>query len=118
MINFNDKLTHTDAIWVLENVFPVFGYRIDNSTLTTLMQGHNKVFLEQVGVPSCSCEYMATHKVWTSRLEQYRAQIEAVAYPPLTMEPSVIINEAITEIQMLPNEIRVTTKRGRKPKTV
>ncbi len=47
---------------------------------------HNKVFMEQVSVPGCSCEYKATHGVWGSRLGQYRAQIEAIANPSVVEE--------------------------------
>jgi hypothetical protein len=117
MIHFNEELSQGDAQWILEQ-WPIFAHRIAHPTLSVIMEMHNKAFKEQVGVPGCSCEYVATHAMWGSRLEQYRQNIEAIAYPIVVTEPSVIINEAITEIQMLPNEIRVTTKRGRKPKTV
>ena len=81
------------------------------------MEAHNKVFEEHASVPSCSCEFRAVHAVWTSRLNQYKQQIEDIAYPPVVLEPSEIIVEGITEIQTLPNEIRVKTTRGRKKNT-
>ena len=83
MIHFNENLTQEDAQWVLHNTFPVFNFRIAHPTLSKLMEGHNKVFKEQVSIPGCSCEYSATFGVWRSRLEQYKDQIEAVAYPPV-----------------------------------
>jgi len=113
MIHFNEHLSQADAQWVL-NQWHIFDHRIAHPTLSKLVEMHNKVFQEQVGVPSCSCEYIATHRVWTSRLSQYRAQIEAIAYPPVQVTPSKIIEEAVTEIQTLPNEIRVKTTKGRK----
>ena len=114
MINFNENLSQTDAQWVLEQVFPVFSHRIAHPTLSKLMEGHNKVFQEQVGIPGCSCEYKATHMVWTSRLDQHKSQIEERAYPPVEVAPSEIIIEAVTEIQTLPQEIRVKTSKSRK----
>ena len=110
MINFNEQLSQTDAQWVLEQVFPVFSHRIAHPTLSKLMEGHNKVFREQVGIPGCSCEYKATHAVWTSRLGQYKNQIEERAYPKV----EEVVVEAITEVQTLPNEIRVKTSKSRK----
>jgi hypothetical protein len=114
MINFNTELTQGRAQWVLKEVFPIFAHRIAMQTLSRIAEGHNAVFKEQVGVPGCSCEYVATHRVWVSRLNQYKSQIEAIAYPPVEVLSSEIIEEAITEIQTLPNEIRVKTTRGRK----
>jgi hypothetical protein len=114
MINFNENLSQTDAQWVLEQVFPVFSHRIAHPTLSKLMEGHNKVFREQVGIPGCSCEYKAVHAMWASRLGQYRPQIEERAYPPVEIAPSEIIIEAITEVQTLPNEIRVKTRKSNK----
>jgi hypothetical protein len=37
--------------------------------------------MEQVGIPGCSCEYIATMRVWQSRINQYDPQIRAIAYP-------------------------------------
>jgi hypothetical protein len=113
MIHFNEQLTQQDAQWVLDQ-WHIFDCRIAHPTLSKIMEMHNKVFMEQVGVPSCSCEYKATHGVWGSRLSQYRSNIEAIAYPPVQVTPSEIIEEAVTEIQTLPNEIRVKTTKGRK----
>ena len=83
MINFNPLLTQDQAKWVLNEVFPIFNHRIAHPTLSKIMEAHNVVFKEQVGVPGCGCEYKATHAVWCSRLSQYKPQIEAVAYPPV-----------------------------------
>jgi len=113
MIHFNEQLKQSDAQWVLEQ-WHIFDHRIAHPTLSKISEMHNKVFQEQVNVPGCSCEYQASHGVWTSRLSQYRTQIEAVACPPVVIKSSKIIKEAITEIQTLPNEIRVKTTRGRK----
>ena len=117
MINFNEQLTQDQAKWVLDH-FHVFAHRIAHSTLATIAEMHNKVFKEQVGIPGCGCEYQATHRVWTSRLHQYQPQIEAVAYPVIKtpINEDNIIVEAVTEIQTLPNEIRVKTTRGKKKK--
>ena len=118
MINFNDQLSQDQAQWVMEKAFPIFSHRIAHATLSILMEAHNKVFKEQVNIPGCGCEYKAVHAVWTSRLSQYRQQIEDIAYPKINVGGSEedIIFEAITEVQTLPNEIRVKTTRGRKPK--
>lgn len=116
MINFNTELTQDDARWIIEDVFPKAGYRINHDTLVPWMNAHNKAFREQVGVPGCSCEYVQTYNVWNSRLSQYAKQIEDIAYPPTQIQPSEIMVEAVTEVQTLPNEIRVKTTTG-KPKT-
>lgn len=114
MIHFNENLSPTDAQWVLEQVFPVFSHRIAHPTLSKLMEGHNKVFQEQVGIPGCSCEWKSCHMVWTSRLDQHKSLIEARAYPPVEVAPSEVVVEAITEVQTLPNEIRVKTRKSNK----
>jgi len=87
MIHFNEKLTQEQAQWLLNTVFPVFDHRIAHPTLSKIMEGHNVAFHEQVNIPGCGCEYKATHAVWCSRLSQYRSQIEAVANPPVVVEP-------------------------------
>jgi len=86
MIHFNEQLTQEEAQWVLDQ-WHYFDHRIAHPTLSRIMEMHNKVFQEQVSVPGCSCEYKATHGVWGSRLSQYRAQIEAIANPPVVEEP-------------------------------
>ena len=116
MINFNTDLTQEQARWILEDLMPTEGHRIAHTTLSNWAKGHNYAFKEQVGVPGCSCEYVQTFNVWRSRLGQYKSQIEEIAYPPVQITPSEIIVEAITEVQTLPNEIRVKTTKGR-PKT-
>ena len=113
MINFNEQLSQTDAQWVLDQ-WVIFSHRIAHPTLSKIAEMHNKVFREQVGVSSCSCEYKAQHAMWHSRLDQYKSQIEARAYPPVEVAPSEIIVEAVTEVQTLPNEIRVKTRKPRK----
>ena len=110
MINFNEQLSQTDAQWVLEQVFTVFSHRIAHPTLSKISEMHNKVFREQVGVAGCSCEYKATHMVWTSRLDQHKSQIEERAYPKV----EEVVVEAVTEIQSMPNEIRVKTRKSHK----
>ena len=82
MINWNEQITQEQARYILEEVFPKAGYRIDAKTLAWWRDAHNYAFKEQVGIPGCSCEYIQTFNVWNSRLSQYRSQIEAVAYPP------------------------------------
>jgi alkyl hydroperoxide reductase subunit AhpC len=108
MINFNPLLTQEEAKWVLDQWF-ILDHRVCHSTLSKMMELHNKVFKESVSVDGCSCAYKAQHAMWSSRLNQYKAQIESVAYPLVQVTPSEIIKEAITEIQTLPNEIRVKT---------
>jgi hypothetical protein len=110
MINFNEQLSQTDAQWVLEQVFPVFSHRIAHPTLSKLMEGHNKVFREQVGVAGCSCEYKAQHAMWHSRLDQYKSQIEERAYPKV----EEVVVEVGEEIQSMSNEIQVKTRKSRK----
>ena len=114
MINLNTGLTQDQARYIIEDVIPKAGYRIDHTTLGYWMKAHNYAFHEQVGIPGCSCEFVATMRVWQSRISQYRSQIEAIAYPPVEVAPSEIIVEAITEVQTLPNEIRVKSKKSRK----
>ena len=82
MINYNTEMTQQQARFIIEEVFPKAGYRIDHKTLSWWATAHNYAFKEQVSVPSCSCEYVATYNVWRSRLGQYAKQIEDVAYPP------------------------------------
>lgn len=115
MINWNDQITQEQARYILEEVFPKAGYRIDHKTLSWWAKAHNYAFKEQVSVPGCSCEYVQTFNVWRSRLGQYQAQIEAVAYPPVLsgISEEDIVVEAITETQTLPNEIRVKTRKKR-----
>ena len=86
MINFNPELTQEQARYIIEEVFPKAGYRIDHTTLSWWMKAHNFAFREQVGIPSCGCEYLATYNVWRSRLGQYATQIEDIAYPPIVEE--------------------------------
>ena len=86
MIHFKQTLTQTDAQWVLDRAFTIFNHRVAHVTLSTLMEAHNKVFEEQVGIPGCTCEWIATHRVWTSRLSQYDPQIRAIAYPEPVVE--------------------------------
>ena len=116
MINFNEQLSQTDAKWILEEVVPKATYRIDHTTLSWWRDAHNKAFREQVGIPSCGCEYLATMNVWQGRINQYDPQIRAIAYPVIEILPSEIIVEAVTEIQKLPNEIKVKTTKGRPKK--
>ena len=109
MINFNENLTPTDAQWVLDQ-WVIFSHRIAHPTLSKIAEMHNKVFREQVGVSSCSCEYKAQHAMWHSRLDQYKSQIEERAYP----KAEEVVVDAVTEVQTLPQEIRVKTSKSRK----
>ena len=81
MINFNPQLSQVDAQWIIEEVVPKATYRIDHKTLSWWMTAHNKAFTEQVGIPGCGCEYIATMNVWQGRINQYDPQIRAIAYP-------------------------------------
>ena len=83
MINFNEQLTQEQARYIMEEVIPKAGYRIDHTTLGYWMKAHNLAFKEQVGIPGCSCEYVQTMKVWQSRIDQYKQQIKDIAYPPV-----------------------------------
>ena len=109
MINFNEQLSQTDAKWVLDQ-WVIFSHRIAHPTLSKISEMHNKVFREQVGVAGCSCEYKAQHAMWHSRLDQYKSQIEERAYP----KAEEVVVEAVTEIQSMPNEIRVKTRKSHK----
>lgn len=82
MIHFNENLTQADAQWVLDQ-WHIFDHRVAHPTLSRISEMHNKVFMEQVQVPGCGCEYKATHGVWGSRLSQYKSRIEEIANPPL-----------------------------------
>jgi len=82
MINFNTDITQQQARYIIEEVLPKASYRIDHTTLGWWMKAHNFAFREQVSIPGCSCEYVATMNVWQSRIGQYEQQIRDVAYPP------------------------------------
>ena len=88
MINFNPQLSQADAKWIIEDVLPRAGYRINHDTLGWWMRAHNKAFTEQVGIPGCSCEYLQTYNVWHSRIGQYEQQIRDIAYPSVVEEKS------------------------------
>ena len=108
MINFNEQLTREQALYIIEEVFPKAGYRIDHKTLSWWMTAHNYAFKEQVSIPGCGCEYLATYNVWHSRLHQYGKQIEDIAYPVIkteTGETGYSANKPVTK-----------AKAGRKPK--
>jgi hypothetical protein len=108
MINFNPDLTQDQARYILEEVFPKEGYRIDHKTLSWWAQAHNYAFKEQVGVPGCSCEYIQTYNVWRSRLGQYNQQIREIAYPPVKTETG--------ETGISNGKPKSSGKAGRKPK--
>ena len=86
MINFNTQLNQADAQWILEEVVPKATYRIDHKTLGWWRDSYNKAFTEQVSIPGCSCEYIATMNVWQGRINQYDPEIRAIAYPPVVEE--------------------------------
>ena len=90
MINFNTQITQEQARYVIEEVFPKAGYRINHDTLVPWMKAHNYAFKEQVGIPGCSCEYIQTYNVWSSRLGQYKQQIQDIAYPPVVMSDTEV----------------------------
>lgn len=81
MINFNEQLSQADALWILEEVVPKAGYRINHDTLSPWRDAHNKAFTEQVGISGCSCEYVAQMNIWQGRINQYDPEIRAIAYP-------------------------------------
>jgi hypothetical protein len=109
MINFNENLSATEAQWILDQ-WVIFSHRIAHPTLSKIAEMHNKVFREQVGVAGCSCEYKAQHAMWHSRLDQYKSQIEERAYPKV----EEVVVDVVTEIQSMPNEIQVKTRKSRK----
>ena len=108
MINFNTQLSQADAKWILEDVVPKSGYRINHDTLAMWRDAHNKAFAEQVGIPGCSCEYVATMNVWQGRINQYDPQIRAIAYPPVKTETG--------ETGISDGKPTTSAKAGRKPK--
>jgi len=108
VINFNTELTREQALYIIEEVFPKAGYRIDHTTLSWWMKAHNFAFREQVGIPSCGCEYLQTYNVWHSRLHQYGKQIEDIAYPVTKTETG--------ETGYTTNTPATKAKAGRKPK--
>ena len=108
MINFNTELTREQALYIIEEVFPKAGYRIDAKTLEWWKTAHNYAFKEQVGIPGCSCEYIQTYNVWNSRLSQYSKQIEDIAYPITKTETG--------ETGYSANKPATKAKAGRKPK--
>jgi alkyl hydroperoxide reductase subunit AhpC len=86
MIHLKQNIKQEDAAWVLEFVMPKQGWRIDRTTLGYVADAHNRIFEEQVGVSGCSCEFVAQHQVWYSRLSQYEQQIRDIAYPLIVTE--------------------------------
>jgi hypothetical protein len=108
VINFNEQLSQVDAKWILEDLFPKAGYRINHDTLSQWAKGHNLAFKEQVGVSGCSCEYIAQYNVWNSRLSQYADKIRAIAYPPVITETG--------ETGISNGKPKTSGKVGRKPK--
>jgi len=108
VINFNEQLSQADAQWIIEDVLPKAGYRINHDTLVPWRDAHNKAFKEQVGIPGCSCEYIATMKVWQARINQYDPQIKAIAYPPTKTETG--------ETGVSDSKSKTSAKSGRKPK--
>ena len=108
MINFNEQLKQEDALWILNDLVPTSGYRIDHTTLNNWAKGHNLAFREQVGIPGCSCEYKATMMVWQGRINQYDPQIRAIAYPPTKTETG--------ETGISDGKPKTSAKAGRKPK--
>ena len=108
MINFNENLTQDQARYIMEEVIPKTGYRIDRTTLGWWEKAHNFAFHEKVGQPSCSCEMLATYNVWSSRISQYADRIKAIAYP-------VVITES-GETGYSDGKPKTSAKAGRKPK--
>ena len=51
MINFNLQLSQADAKWIIEDVFPKAGYRINHDTLAPWRDAHNKAFTEKSLIP-------------------------------------------------------------------
>jgi hypothetical protein len=103
MINWNEQITREQALYIMEEVFPKAGYRIDAKTLEWWRNAHNFAFKEQVGIPGCSCEYIQTYNVWNSRLSQYYDKIKDIAYPEV--------------LEVTPSGSKGYVKKGRKPKT-
>ena len=108
MINFNEQLTQEQARYIMEEVIPKAGYRIDRTTLGYWEKAHNYAFLEQVGQPGCSCEMVATYNVWSSRISQYADRIKAIAYPVAKTETG--------ETGISNGKSTTSAKAGRKPK--
>jgi hypothetical protein len=108
VINFNEQLSQADAQWILEEVVPKSSYRIDHKTLAWWRDAHNKAFKEQVGIPGCSCEFVATMRVWQGRINQYDPQIREIAYPPVKTETG--------ETGISNGAPKTSAKAGRKPK--
>lgn len=108
MINFNPELTQDQARYIINEVLPKAGYRISHSTLEWWRNAHNYAFKEQVSIPGCSCEYVATYNVWSSRLSQYAKQIEDIAYPPAPIQTGTTGKSN--------DKPKNTGKSGRKPK--
>jgi hypothetical protein len=108
MIHFNTELSQEQARYIIEEVFPKAGYRIDRTTLGWWERAHNYAFLEKVGTPGCSCEFLATYNVWSSRLNQYSDKIREIAYPPVVTETG--------ETGHSDGKPKTSGKAGRKPK--
>lgn len=108
----NQNLTKEEALWLLNEFQPKMGGRISGDTMDkyflparALMTG------KPANKPSCGCEFKAYAQISNSMFGQYKTEIEAIAYPPVVIEPSEIIEEAVVEIQTLPNEIRTKTRK-------
>jgi hypothetical protein len=85
MIHFRQDITKETAQWVLDQWYN-FDHRICHSTLSRISEMHNKIFEELVSIAGCSCEHRAQHGVWTSRLNQYKNEINNIANPEPVQE--------------------------------
>lgn len=96
----NPNLKQGDAKWLVEEFAPHMGWRIDGGNMDKYWVPARALMLgRKVERPGCGCEFKAYVAMTNSMYSQYETEIREIAYPTTHIEP---------------NEIKVTTKRGRK----
>lgn len=112
------ELTQSDAKFLLNTYNPIRQYGMVNKYIDLHVQALSILRGQPASKPSCACEFGAIARITNSMYEQHEQAIKDAAYPPVEISPSEIIEEAVTSIQTLPNEIAVKTTRGRKKSNI
>jgi len=112
------SVSKEDAKFLLNQYNPIRQYGMVNKYIDLHVKALSILRGTPASVPSCGCEYGAYARIASSMYEQHEQAIKDAAYPPVETSPSEIIEEAVTSIQTLPNEIAVKTTRGRKKSNI
>ena len=87
------EISQKDALWMVTEYNHKRGYGRVNDWIDYHLRAMSIIKGQQVGRPSCSCEFGAIARMANSMYEQHEATLQAIAYPP------VIENERINEGQ-------------------